>query len=397
MSADHDEPRGPDRCVGPGGRYELLKHHDSGGMGDVWQARDRNLDRVVAVKFLALARLAGVHPGGEREAELRALFDRESRTMAQISTPYVATIHDRHTEEGDPFLVMEYIDGSPLANQLGESPLPLERTVRWSRQIAEGLAAAHDKDVVHRDIKPGNILIAHDPGDVRIIDFGLARFADSTESHTGAGTPLYTSPERCRFESGDERSDLYSLGCVMYEMMTGWPPFGDRKSHPAALARAHQFRPPTRPGAHVRGVPGPLDDLVMTLLAKKPAHRPRNAHVVIRAIQEVERAPGVMEQSAPGSAQRQTPHVNTGFVERIRDTEQRIRRLTLQLGRQHDEVLKERADLAALTGRSGDAWGAAQLYEKLGNDCGAWFGRQDRRALDAFEEMVRWIEGRGAN
>ncbi|HEY8986074.1 MAG TPA: serine/threonine-protein kinase [Streptomyces sp.] len=381
--------------VGPGDRYELLRHHDSGGMGDVWEAYDRNLGRTVAIKFLALSRLAGVQPGSEREAEMRQLFYRESRTMAQVSTPYVATIFDLHADESTPFLVMEYIEGSSLAAYVGQTPLRLERTVHWSRQIAEGLAAAHDKEVVHRDIKPGNILITADQGDVRIIDFGLARFADSTESHSGAGTPLYTSPERCRFESGDERSDLYSLGCVMYEMVIGWPPFGDRKSDPAALAQAHQFRAPTRPSAQVPGVPRPLDDLIMMLLAKNPADRPRNARVVIQAIREVERTPHVIDGAPRGAVGHETPHVNTNFVDRIRETEKRVRRLTFQHGRTHEDVIAARAELAELTGCSGDARGAAELYDMLGRDCGGWFGRQDRRSLDAFEGMARWIEGHG--
>ncbi|MFF7231156.1 protein kinase [Streptomyces sioyaensis] len=395
MTDKNDERGQPHRFVGPGNRYELLRHHDSGGMGDVWEAYDRNLDRSVAIKFLALARLAGVHPGGEREAKMRELFIRESLTMAQVSTPYVATIFDRHTGDGDPFLVMEYIEGDSLAAYVGQTPLRLERTVHWSRQIAEGLAAAHDKGVVHRDIKPGNILITADQGDVRIIDFGLARFADSTESYSGAGTPLYTSPERCRFDSGDERSDLYSLGCVMYEMVTGWPPFGDRKSESAALAHAHQFKQPTRPSAQASGVPRPLDDLIMKLLAKKPDDRPRNARVVIQTIREVERAPEVVDGSPQSPVGRETPHVNTGYVNRIRETERRVRRLTFEHGGTHDDVVAARAELAELTGISGDARGAAELYDRLGHDCGVWFGRQDRRSLDAFEGMTRWIEGRG--
>lgn len=133
----------------------------------------------------------------------------------------------------------------------------------------------------------------------------------------------------------------------------------------------------------------------MTLLAKNPADRPRNARVVIQAIREVERTPHVIDDALRGSAEHETPHVNTSFVDRIRETEKRVRRLTLQRGRTHGDVVAARAELAELTGRSGDARGAAELYDRLGRDCGAWFGRQDRRSLDAFEGMARWIEGHG--
>ncbi|MFC9031669.1 serine/threonine-protein kinase [Streptomyces arboris] len=385
----------PGAHVGDARRYELLRHRDSGAMGDVWEAFDNNLDRLVAVKF-PLHRPRGINPNREREAADRALFDREALTMAQVSSPYVATIHDRHMG-AEPFLVMELVEGRPLSRLLGETPLPLERTCRWSSQIAEGLGAAHEVGVVHRDIKPGNILITDDRSDVRIIDFGLARFADATASYSGAGTPLYTSPEQCRMEAGDRRSDLYSLGCVMYEMVTGWTPFGDRSSDPGALARAHQERLPVSPRVQVAGVPEPLDRLIMSLLAKSPDERPQNAQAVIHAVREVERAP-VMPEESPSRDHRSvrgaaSPHVNTGFVARIRETERRARKLRIRYGHSHPEAIAARMELAELTGRSGDALGAAQLYDGLGQDCRRWFGPHDRRTLDAFEGIARWIEG----
>lgn len=386
-------PPGTRRCVGEGARYELIGPLGRGGMGEVWEARDQRLGRRVAVKFLA-AHFVGSAPDAESAAAMRELFAREGRTMARVDHAYVATIHDCETRDEVPFIVMEHVDGRPLTHYVGRDPVLLEQTVRWSRQIAEGLAAAHREGVVHRDIKPGNILITDDGSDVRIIDFGLARFADATDTHTDTGTPLYRSPERCRFESGDERSDLYSLGCVMYEMVTGWPPFGDRHSDSAALAKAHQSQRPARPGRQVPGVPEPLDDLIMALLAKNPADRPRNARVVIRAIQEAER----YVPSASGTADRavvtgRPPHVNTRFAEGIREADKRVRRLTLQFGGVHRETIAARTELAELTGASGDERGAAELYSRIGADCERWLGRHDRRAIDAYEGMVRWIEG----
>lgn len=376
-----------------GGRYELIGHLGSGAMGDVLEARDVHLDRRVALKFLGAGRLAGAAPGGERYLRAREMFVREGHTMARVDHTYVATIFDCDIGGADPFLVMEYVDGRPLAEYVGGDPLLLEQTVRWSGQIAEGLAAAHREGVVHRDVKPANILITHDSSEVRIIDFGLARFADATESHTDMGTPLYRSPERCRFESGDERSDLYSLGCVMYEMVTGWPPFGDRHSDPAALAKEHQYRSPVRPGQQVPDVPDPLDGLIMSLLAKSPADRPATARAVTRAVQDVERvleSVAATRRQAPGH---DTSQADVGITERIRGAEKRVRRLLLQFGPVHDETVAARVELAELTGESGDERGAVELYERLGSDCQRRYGPHDRRALDAFEKMTRWTEG----
>ncbi|MFI1171530.1 serine/threonine-protein kinase [Streptomyces melanogenes] len=375
------------------GRYELIGHLGSGGMGDVLEARDVRLNRRVALKFLGAGRLTGAAPGSERFARARELFVREGHTMARVDHTYVATIYDCDVGGDDPFIVMEHVDGRPLAEYVGSDPLLLEQTVRWSGQIAEGLAAAHREGVVHRDIKPANILITHDSSEVRIIDFGLARFADATESHTDMGTPLYRSPERCRFESGDERSDLYSLGCVMYEMVTGWPPFGDRRSDAAALAKAHQHQLPVRPGQQVPDVPEALDDLVMSLLAKNPADRPRNARAVVRAVQEVERVLEAVAETRRRGPGDDSPQIDAGITERIRGTEKRVRRLLLQFGAAHVETCAARAELAELTGESGDERGAVELYERLGRDCQRHYGPHDRRALDAFENMTRWTEG----
>ncbi|MFJ6123958.1 serine/threonine-protein kinase [Streptomyces griseoviridis] len=375
------------------GRYELIRHLGSGGMGDVVAARDVHLDRRVALKFLGAARLTGAAPGSERHIRAIELFVREGHTMARVDHTYVATIYDCDVGGADPFLVMEHVDGRPLMEYVGGDPLLLEQTVRWSGQIAEGLAAAHREGVMHRDIKPANILITHDNSEVRIIDFGIARFADATESHTDMGTPLYRSPERCRFESGDERSDLYSLGCVMYEMVTGWPPFGDRHSDAAALAKEHQHRSPVRPGRQVPDVPDALDGLIMALLAKNPADRPQNAHAVVRALQEVERTLEAMAAKRRLVSGHTALHVDAGFTERIRVTEKRVRRLTLQFGPAHEETLAAHSELAELTGESGDERGAMELYEQMGRDCQRRYGPHDRRALDAFEKMTRWTEG----
>ncbi|MFE6283284.1 protein kinase [Streptomyces sp. NPDC057877] len=381
--------------VGEGNRFRLIKHHDQGGMGDVWEAQDRSLNRRVALKFLAFDRLAGAFPRSERVVQIQKWFAQESQTMARVQSPYVATIHDRCMDGDTPFLVMEFVEGLPLGEHLGPPPLSRERTILWSTQIAEGLEAAHRVGVVHRDIKPGNILITDDLGDVRIVDFGLARFADATESHHSAGTPLYSSPERCRLEAGTGQSDLYSLGCVMYEMVTGWPPFGDASSDPAALARAHQFQQPVSPRAQRPEVPRLLDELIMKLLAKEPSERPPNARAVIHALRQVERGSHHAVDpptSVPDGRAAASTRPDAGYAGRIRALEKRVRQLRVQFGSRHPDVLKARLELAETTGESGDARGAAAFYDQIGDDCQRWFGPHDTRTLDAYEGVIRWVE-----
>ncbi|ANZ16506.1 serine/threonine protein kinase [Streptomyces noursei ATCC 11455] len=385
-------PRDGRRFVGLGGRFELVDHMGSGGFGDVWRARDAMLGREVALKFLALDRLAGPRPDPERVRQIRERFARESLIAAKVDSPYVASIYDCDMDNETPFLVMEYVDGEPLNAHVGITPLPLARTCRWSGQIAQGLAAAHDQSVVHRDIKPGNVLVREADSDVRLVDFGLSRFVDATETRSAAGTPLYMSPERCRAEPGDERSDLYSLGCVMYEMVTGWPPFGDTRADPVALTQAHQNKAPTPPRARVAGVPPTLEKLIMTLLAKDPQHRPRNARAVVHAIKEIEQdldASGA-EQRAHGPAPGSDASGN-GFADQLSAAELTVRRLIWKHGQDHALVITARMELADLTGHSGDVRGAAELYDRLGQDCSTWFGPGHSRTLDAFEGMARWV------
>jgi serine/threonine-protein kinase len=387
-------PRGGRRFVGLGDRFELADHIGSGGFGDVWRARDGMLGREVALKFLALHRLAGPRQDPERVRQVRERFARESLIAAKVDSPYVASIYDCDMGDETPFLVMEYVDGEPLNAHVGITPLPLARTCRWSGQIAQGLAAAHDRSVVHRDIKPGNVLVREADSDVRIVDFGLSRFVDATETRSAAGTPLYMSPERCRAEPGDERSDLYSLGCVMYEMVTGWPPFGDTRADPVALAQAHQNKAPTPPRAQVAGVPPTLEKLIMALLAKDPEHRPHNARAVVHAIKEIEQdldASGPERRADGPSPGPGASMSDNGFADQLSAAELAVRRLIWKHGQDHALVITARMELADLTGHSGDVRGAAELYDRLGRDCSAWFGPGHSRTLDAFEGMARWV------
>ncbi|MFZ3500003.1 serine/threonine-protein kinase [Streptomyces sp. 5.8] len=249
------------------GRYELAELIGAGGMGEVWRGRDLSLERDVAVKVIA-------RPGDDQLAlRLRS----EARAAARLSDPHVVAVHD--VGEGDVdgrtvvFLVMELVDGLPLDAARG--PAAVEDVVRWGVQICEGLQAAHTAGIVHRDIKPGNLLLTA-KGRIKICDFGIARESGTRGlTATGAviGTLAYMAPEQARGEH-DARTDLYALGCVLYELLTGEPPFTGLGWD--VLAQ-HATRTPEPVRTHRPDVTGELDRLVLRLLSKDPADRPRSA------------------------------------------------------------------------------------------------------------------------
>ena len=252
------------------GRYRLDCLVASGAAGVVWRAFDLLLERNVAVKVL--------RPGAAGDPEARARFRAEARNASRLSHPGVAQVYDYG--EGDspdlPFLVMELVDGPSLAQVLAAGPLGPGQTMDLIAQVGDGLHAAHSAGLVHRDIKPANLLITAD-GQVKITDFGIASVtsgAPSTATGVLVGTPCYLAPERAAGRRARPASDLYSLGVVGYECLTGAPPF-----HGPALqvAEAHVRRPlPALPAT----VPAEVAALVAALTAKDPRHRPRSAREV---------------------------------------------------------------------------------------------------------------------
>jgi serine/threonine-protein kinase len=250
-------------------RYRLDHLIASGGMGEVWRAVDLVLDRPVAVKLL--------HPEYAQHAETAARFRAEARHAANLSHPSIAQVYDfGEATQGRPaFLVMELIAGSPLTQVLAGGPLPPARVLDVVAQVAAGLAAAHAAGVVHRDIKPGNLLVDRDT--VKITDFGIAYALGSAPlTRTGAliGTPAYLAPERVNGQAAGPASDLYSLGMVAYECLTGSLPFTGTAVE-IALAHQHQSLPPL-PAA----VPHEVAELIAQLTARDPARRPASAGAV---------------------------------------------------------------------------------------------------------------------
>ena len=258
------------------GRYQLLDVLGRGGMGVVYRAADRVLDRTVAVKVLA----------GERAEEPTFVtrFEREARAAAALSHPNIVAVYDSGRDGQARFIVMECVSGTNLAQLVRRcGPLPAEQAVNIARQVAGALAAAHRAGIIHRDIKPANVMV-DEAGTVKVLDFGIARATGSTTLTQAAilGSAPYIAPEVTRGQRADERSDIYSLGCVLYETLTGQPPFTGEL--PAAIMHQHNTATPRAPRQLNRSVPAGLDALVMHMLAKRPGDRPQRAAQLTEAL-----------------------------------------------------------------------------------------------------------------
>ncbi len=252
------------------GRYELDEIIGRGGMGVVHRARDRILDRTVAVKVLPA--LFAENP------TLVERFEREARAAARLSHPNIVSVYDSGRDGTERYFVMEYVPGKSLAELLRErGRLEVGRAVEIATQIAHALAAAHAAGIVHRDIKPGNVMVLP-TGEAKVLDFGIARAtADVALTNTAMvlGSAPYIAPEVALGRAADHRSDIYSLGCVLYEMLTGRPPFiGDL---PAVVMTQHTNAEPQPPRELAPEIPLGLDALVLQMLAKNPADRPQQA------------------------------------------------------------------------------------------------------------------------
>ena len=252
-----------------GGRYVLGEVLGTGGMATVWQARDEVLGREVAVKVLS--------PQYAADPGFLARFDREARHAAQLSHPRLVTVFDSGIDGQTPFIVMELVAGLTLRQVLDQAGmLPAGEAVRIAAAVCEALEVAHAAGLVHRDITPANIVLAG--GQVKVLDFGIARVEGAT-GVTGTagvlGTAAYLSPEQASGRPAGPQADLYSLGCVLFEMLTGAPPFAADSA--VGLAYRHVHDDPGPPSARRPGLPARLDQVTARLLAKDPAGRPASA------------------------------------------------------------------------------------------------------------------------
>jgi serine/threonine protein kinase len=360
------------------GRFELLDRIGHGGQGTVWRAYDHRLDRPVAIKECH----APQPDPGQTE-----LLVREGKALARLRSPHVVQVFDCLQTQDGIQLVMELIEGKSLAAELRANPRPPLRDVaRWIEQICRGLGDAHRARIAHRDISPGNIMLTADDRTVKIVDFGLATFVDRTGSVRlyPAVTPPYAAPERWRNERGDHRADLYSVGCILYEMLTGKTPFAVPGGELPDYATAHREQAVVAPAGLVQGVPEALNALVLELLAKDPAQRPGNARLVA---QRATAAVAEHLRTAAGEGGEAGP----ALPSLIDFVEQGARNSAEALGAAHPRTIENRLEWAELTGLEGDIGGAVRLYRQLAADCAAWYGQYDRRTLNATTAMARWI------
>jgi eukaryotic-like serine/threonine-protein kinase len=251
------------------GRYELGRVLGSGGMATVYLAGDRLLDRQVAVKVLDAS--CALDPLTVER------FRAEACTAASLSHPNVVAVFDSGSDAGTHYLVMEYVPGQTLAQLLRrQGPLPPWWAAELTSQVCAALAAAHALGVVHRDVKPGNLLLGGD-GRVKVADFGIATEAAAPAAPDDGkvlGTAAYVSPEQAQGEPVDARSDVYALGCVLYELLTGVPPFGSAaSSSPVAVAVRQVGEPPEPPSRRNPCIPAAMDAVVLTAMAKQPDRR----------------------------------------------------------------------------------------------------------------------------
>ena len=258
-----------------GERYRIVALLGRGGMGEVYRAEDLRLAQVVAIKFLPEAL--------SRDASALARFHSEVRVARQVSHPNVCRVFDIGDAEGIPFLTMEYVDGEDIASLIRRiGRLPQDKATEISRQICAGLAAAHERAVVHRDLKPANVML-DGSGKVRLTDFGLAGIAATIQgAEIRAGTPAYMAPEQLSGKEVTTKSDIYSLGLVMYEILTG------KRAYDAAtlpeLIKAREEAAPTNPSALVRDLDPLIERVILRCLEKDPAKRPISALQVSAAL-----------------------------------------------------------------------------------------------------------------
>jgi len=383
------------------GRYRLVERLGAGGMGEVWRGHDERLDRPVAVKL--------IHPEAISDEGTVARFRREARVTARLAGhPNIVILYDYGTDGGTVYAVMELVSGRPLNVLLRErGRLPVALAVHWGAQVCAGLAAAHAAGVVHRDVKPGNLMVvdhtAPDGGTVKVLDFGIAGFHEAALqsrrlTRTGElfGTPLYMSPEQIQMLPVGAASDLYSFGAVLFQMLTGRPPF--QAPDPMPVLRMHLTEAPPDPAELRPDVPAALSELVAALLAKDPARRPESALWVRDRLLGLVPAPGVRSAPTEDALPSTAPPAPAVSPERRRSLERSLEEaerlaegggsaeaarllgglldeMARVYGADHPETLRARRRHAYLTGKSGDPERAAALLAELVADLDRRYGR----------------------
>ncbi|MFF2081900.1 protein kinase [Kitasatospora sp. NPDC058162] len=378
-------------------RYELREKLGEGGFGVVWRAEDARMGRPVAVKVIG-------HFGGDQAKEALR-FAREASAAGNLSHPHIVTVHDLGQGElagrEVTFLVMELLTGRTLTEVLRSGPPEPALSLRWVREICEALAAAHDAGVVHRDIKPDNVMVT-DAGRLKVLDFGIAQLGTGagglTTTGTIVGSPAYMAPERWRGDPVDGRADLYAVGCLLVELLTGTRPF--RADLPAAMFE-HLTKPSPGLDPAAYGLAPQLALLVAELLAKEPQDRPADARTVARRLAELAEWRGDPSAPAPAPAPvagqpvagepADTPPPADAPPPLPRSTPPMVE-APQPTG---DPVRARLQELRTAAWRAADAAESASLLHALARECLAVLGEADRDTLCARRDHA-WYLGRAS-
>ncbi len=291
------------------GRYHILEQLGEGGMAVVYKAYDTRLERNVAIKIIM--------PYRQHTEKFLQRFQREARALAKLSHPNILKIFDYGEHDDTPYLVMEYIQGGTLSQKLTGKPMDWQTSARLLAQVARALESAHQQSIIHRDVKPANILISNDR-ELLLSDFGIAKLiagdeetVDLTGSGVGIGTPQYMAPEQ-GFGSSDERSDVYSLGVIYYEMVTGHKPF--EADTPMAIMLKKNTEPLPRPTQYNKALPEYVENVLIKSLARDPNHRYVDMGTFARALENL---------ASQNSTEDETPNLGNEF-ENTKTAEQTV-------------------------------------------------------------------------
>ncbi|MDR3294514.1 MAG: protein kinase, partial [Clostridiales Family XIII bacterium] len=284
------------------GRYEIMEKIGDGGMAVVYKGRDRLLNRFVAIKVL--------RPEYTKDSSFVENFKKESQAAARLNHPSIVNVYDVGKESNVHYIVMELVEGKTLSEIIREDgPMDYKRAIGIAKQIASALSMAHKNNIIHRDVKPHNVLIMPD-GSAKITDFGIAKaITDATLVGKGEemimGSVHYFSPEQARGGYVDEKSDIYSLGIVLYEMLTGKVPFD--AENPVTVAVMHMNDKPTPPSQLVSGIPPGLEQIIMKATEKYQINRFKTADDMCEALDNVNLVTGIIENPVVAELLRRKP------------------------------------------------------------------------------------------